>query len=127
MKTLIVILTMIPGIALANMELFPAHSINSSQLSDELVAAGYTCIISTSNRSVTDGKVDIDLVTGKPITVSPYIRLNCNETIDRATVNALISAHVPVVEPVLPTQEELRKQEIRAEAELMLRELGLIP
>jgi len=126
MKSIITALILFSTSAFAGTVSLPGQSINTKQLSDELVASGYTCTILQSNRVVVDGMVVLDAATKKPVTVDPYITINCKQDIDVPVVTGILNAHIPIAEPVRKTSEERRKEEIRAEATVLLRELGLI-
>jgi len=126
MKTLFLSLMLLPAIAFAGVASFPQKEINPSQLSDELVAAGYTCRIAQGNRIMVDGVLVMDSVTGRPKTGDPYVRIACNEDMTGDVIGRILNNHVPIAEPVRKTSEERRKEEIRAEATVLLRELGLI-
>jgi len=126
MKTLIVLLVLLAVPALASTEQFMHKEINATQLSETLVSAGYHCIIVQSNRVMQGGSVVLDPETNRPKVGPRYILLKCKEPIDRSLVSGIIADHIPIIPALVPTQEEIRKQEIRDEAKLLLRELGLI-
>ena len=75
----------------------PDKVTNDTQLSDELIAAGFTCRIAHLSRELgPNGRVV--LRDGKPKRIPRYIRLVCNEEInpgDIATLRTIVINHVP--------------------------------
>ena len=99
---------------------FVSRKVAVDVLSQELEAVGYTCNIYQSNRVVEDGAVVLETQLGerltrairagrkvlldannnevfpgdaRPRTTEHYILIDCNEVMDRATVQAVLDAH----------------------------------
>ena len=143
-REIVILLAVIPTLAWADIGAFPNRELDQTKLAQELVFVGFTCRIMQTDRVIENNMVVLESQSGEAVTrtvnssgrkvlldstgniVHPsdarprettrYIRLDCDEVIDRAVVQGVLDTH-----DVTPMWRRKLKTEAETEAVTRLR------